>query len=282
MKKLFYALIKPGLYLACLLMSLGSNVYAADFSSGIFEFQQKLANSGDAGAQYKLGSMYANGRGVPQDINKARLWYKKAAEQNHSAATNALIYMDVLSGKFDPGKYSSWVTSLKNAAIAGDGESMMLLGTLYENGTIVKPDLDKARLFFKQAAIKNVPGSEARLEAIEAILDKQKRQQAAREREAEEKERYQAELKKKKQIESQQKQAAADNLAAQKRKQKENDRRAMEKKRLLDKQRKDELAKQQSPTLGPAPAAKDQAKDYNENTPDVCKGRKAKFLTICR
>lgn len=40
-----------------------------------------LAEQGYGGAQYKLGVMYANGKGVTQDYTEAAKWYRKAAEQ---------------------------------------------------------------------------------------------------------------------------------------------------------------------------------------------------------
>ena len=39
------------------------------------------AEQGDAGAQYALGVMYANGRGVPQDHVRAHMWANLAAAQ---------------------------------------------------------------------------------------------------------------------------------------------------------------------------------------------------------
>ena len=38
-----------------------------------------LAEQGDAKAQYKLGTMYYFGHGVPQDYWEAVRWYRKAA-----------------------------------------------------------------------------------------------------------------------------------------------------------------------------------------------------------
>ena len=40
------------------------------------------ANAGDADAQYNLGFMYYNGKGVEQDYKKAYEWYSKSAEQD--------------------------------------------------------------------------------------------------------------------------------------------------------------------------------------------------------
>ena len=40
----------------------------------------------DAGAQFNLGVMYANGEGVLKDEAEAVRWYRLAAEQGHAAA----------------------------------------------------------------------------------------------------------------------------------------------------------------------------------------------------
>ena len=42
---------------------------------------QPLAEQGDVSAQYNLGIIYANGRGVPENDAEAVKWYSKAAEQ---------------------------------------------------------------------------------------------------------------------------------------------------------------------------------------------------------
>lgn len=40
---------------------------------------EKAAQRGDATAQYEIGRLYADGKGVPQDYTKAITWYQKAA-----------------------------------------------------------------------------------------------------------------------------------------------------------------------------------------------------------
>jgi len=42
-----------------------------------------LAEQGNADAQFTLGVMYDNGRGVPQDDTEAVRWYRLAADQRH-------------------------------------------------------------------------------------------------------------------------------------------------------------------------------------------------------
>src|ERR1700760_3874361 len=57
------------------------------------ELMRPFAEQGDAPAQYNLGLMYDNGRGVPRDYTAAVQWYRKAAEQGHAAAQYSLGLM---------------------------------------------------------------------------------------------------------------------------------------------------------------------------------------------
>ena len=69
----------------------------ADFKTGMDAYQrsdyatalrewQPLAEQGQAVAQYQLGLLYANGKGVTKDDAKARQWYEKAAVQGNAWA----------------------------------------------------------------------------------------------------------------------------------------------------------------------------------------------------
>jgi TPR repeat protein len=49
-----------------------------------FEETKRLAEQGEAYAQYNLGVMYANGEGVPENDAEAVRWYRLAAEQGHA------------------------------------------------------------------------------------------------------------------------------------------------------------------------------------------------------
>lgn len=70
------------------LMLLAGNAFAADKGvwDSVFQFQSRLAKEGNAEAQFKLGEMYEEGRGTPQDDEVAKQWYKKAANQGHAKA----------------------------------------------------------------------------------------------------------------------------------------------------------------------------------------------------
>ena len=53
-----------------------------------------LANLGDAEAQYRLGTMFENGRGVRFNNEEAKKWYRKAAAQGYPEAQRALQHLE--------------------------------------------------------------------------------------------------------------------------------------------------------------------------------------------
>ena len=51
---------------------------------------RRLAEQGDADAQFNLGVMYANGEGVLKDEAEAVRWYRLSADQGNASAQNNL------------------------------------------------------------------------------------------------------------------------------------------------------------------------------------------------
>ena len=49
-----------------------------------------MAEQGNAGAQFSLGFMHANGQRVPQDYAEAAKWFRLAAEQGFAGAQASL------------------------------------------------------------------------------------------------------------------------------------------------------------------------------------------------
>ena len=47
---------------------------------------RKAAEQGDDRAQYNLGVMYANGNGVPKDVQQAYFWWLLSSAQDHPVA----------------------------------------------------------------------------------------------------------------------------------------------------------------------------------------------------
>ncbi len=78
-----------------------------DYATALREFR-RLAEQGDAEAQFNLGSMYYHGYGVPQDYVQAHMWYKLAAsrhppgEDRDRAAKNR----DIIAERMTPAQIS--------------------------------------------------------------------------------------------------------------------------------------------------------------------------------
>ncbi len=60
---------------------------------------RRAAEKGDSSGQFSLGWAYHRGRGVVQNDGEALRWFRRAAAQGHDDAT---IYIDLITGKFDP------------------------------------------------------------------------------------------------------------------------------------------------------------------------------------
>src|SRR5262245_59017032 len=99
---------------------------------------RKAAEQGDAEAQYKLGCLYANGRGLPVDDCQAAKWYQKAAEQGNPDAQNNL-------------------------------------GWMYETGRGVAPDTAAAIGWYRKAAAQGKESAKADVARIEASVAQQAR-----------------------------------------------------------------------------------------------------------
>ncbi|MGD2083172.1 MAG: tetratricopeptide repeat protein [Chromatiales bacterium] len=88
-----------------------------------------LAERGDPGAQYRIGRLYEEGRGVPEDDAEAVGWYRKAAAQGHIKAQHTLGLM-YASGESVPQDYVQAYAWWTLAAENGRQEAKMLRDAL--------------------------------------------------------------------------------------------------------------------------------------------------------
>ena len=114
------------------------------------EYYRKAVEEGDADAQYKLGEMYKNGRGVQQDDIAAAKWYSKAAEQGNSDAYYKLgeIYENGRGVQQDDIAAAEWyrkaAEQYEESAAQGYPDACYKLGEMYENGKGVQQDDEEA------------------------------------------------------------------------------------------------------------------------------------------
>ncbi len=102
----------------------------ADFQAGMDAYDQNdyatayrewlpLAEQGNAGAQFNLGWMYYQGKGVPEDRPEAVKWYRLAAEQGDVFAQLNVASM-YYKGEDVPQDYAEAVNWYRLAAEQGD------------------------------------------------------------------------------------------------------------------------------------------------------------------
>lgn len=115
------------------------------------EWYQKAANLGHVRAQYSLGLMYSDGKGVEQNYPKAIEWYTKAANQGYKYAqfNLAKIYEEGRGGNQDYKKAYEWY--LKGAS-QGEDHAQNSIGNFYYAGLYVKRDYRKAYEWYLKSA----------------------------------------------------------------------------------------------------------------------------------
>jgi hypothetical protein len=128
--------------------------HRGDYATALGEWQP-LAEQGQALAQYQLGLLYANGKGVTKDDAKARQWYEKAAIQGHTEAQVNLgvLLMYARGGQQD---YKMAVYYLRLAANQGNDLAQRRLGQMYERGEGVQQDYVKAYMWYSLGSANGV------------------------------------------------------------------------------------------------------------------------------
>ncbi len=112
---------------------------------------QDKAESGDADAQYRIGVMYRDGKGVPRYISEALIWFRRAAEQNEARAQAALgdIYRDGQGVEQDDKEAADWYAK---AAAQGEPHGQSELGYIYGTGSGRPKDLVLSYMWSSLAA----------------------------------------------------------------------------------------------------------------------------------
>lgn len=144
------------LFLGGLLAAAGSSRadYAAgqaaysigDYETALAEWAP-LAEQGHAGSQFGLGSLYANGWGVPLDDAMALEWYRRAAGQGHAEAQYSIgvMYQNGWGVEQSDAEALKW---MQQAADGGFAAAHRTLGDMYEAGFGVPPDPVQAYKWF--------------------------------------------------------------------------------------------------------------------------------------
>lgn len=139
--------------------------FLAQFKKVQTEEIQQQAKDGDAEAQFHLGALYANGRGVEFDLDKASQWLHKAAEQDEFSAMTLLGWILIQQEDSESGiKAMEWY---QKAAEAGDMDAQCSIGDLHINGAAgIEPSAKAMIYWYEQAANHNHPKAQFQLGKI--------------------------------------------------------------------------------------------------------------------
>jgi TPR repeat protein len=144
------AMAHPNVFAALADVVIGEAFYAKGEYSSAQRLFRPAAEQGFAPAQFSLGLMYAEGKGVPQDYAQAVDWYRKAAEQGYSPAMFSLGRMYDL-GEGVPQGYAQAVDWYRKAAEQGYSAAQINLGLMYGKGQGVPQDYVQAHKWYNLA-----------------------------------------------------------------------------------------------------------------------------------
>ena len=148
--------------LAALFLILGATLPAQTFDDALAAYKRgefsvaaktfrRLAEQGDAKAQYWLGYIYDMGEGVAEDKAEAVRWYRKAADQGFARAQCNLGDM-YDSGEGVAENKAEAMRWYRKAADQGYAKAQFLLGLLYAKGEGVPQDKAEAARWYRKAA----------------------------------------------------------------------------------------------------------------------------------
>lgn len=129
----------------------GVDAYRNEDYQTALKLLTKAADQGFVSAQYDLGIMYTEGKGVAKDEKQASLWYTKAAVNGFEIAQLKMgrLHLTGEGVKQDYEKAAFWFLE---ASSKGNAEGQYNLGQLYLTGQGVEKDIIKAYAWFEIAS----------------------------------------------------------------------------------------------------------------------------------
>ena len=129
----------------------GQEAYDAGDPAAALEAWRASGEAGDVRSQYRLGRLYEDGRGTPQDTIEAMNWYERAAKQGHAQAMMRLAFLL----QYNPGQepdHAEAVRWYREAAEAGLPEAQHNLANAYMEGRGVERAPEEAVHWYLRAA----------------------------------------------------------------------------------------------------------------------------------
>ncbi len=147
----------------------GLSAYQAKDYAKAIALWRPLADSGVAAAQYRIGVMYAEGKGVATNDAEAALWFERAAAQGDASAQYDLgaSYAEGVGVRKDAATAAKW---FQRAADQGFPLAQLNLGLMHASGNGVAQDNVEAMKWIDLAIFALPPGG-PRSDAARALGD---------------------------------------------------------------------------------------------------------------
>ena len=118
-----------------------------------FAWYHAAAGAGDAEAQHQVARLYAAGEGTALDLESARAWFERAAEQGHAASIRVLAIAYEEGTPLTGISYEQAVAWLERGVAIGDPWSIGRLSNAYRTGDLgLRIDRDRADALRAEAA----------------------------------------------------------------------------------------------------------------------------------
>lgn len=124
---------------------------------------RQAAEGGDPTAQYNLALIYGKGKGVPQDQKESMRWLTAAADHNLVPAILDLAAVCLHPPDQTPADPTRAVHYYEKAANLGSAPAEAMLGDIYANGALGKPDSLQAAKWYRKSAEQGLPQGQFRL-----------------------------------------------------------------------------------------------------------------------
>jgi localization factor PodJL len=136
------------------------------------KWYDRAAQAGIIPAVFRLGTLYEKGMGVTKDVDTARRYYVQAAERGNAKAMHNLAVLDADGGGKGP-NYKGAAQWFRKAADRGVADSQFNLGILYARGIGVEQNLAESFKWFNLAAAQGDADAGHKRDDIAKRLDAQ-------------------------------------------------------------------------------------------------------------
>lgn len=144
---------------------------AGDYNRAVAEWRP-LAIAGDADAQFNLAQAYKLGRGVPQDLNQAVDWFRRAAAQGHLQSEDNLGLV-----LYEMGQKDEALPWLQRSSVRGEPRAQYVYAAELFNGERLTRDWPRAYALMKRASDAGLQRASAALVQMDQHIPLEQRQQ---------------------------------------------------------------------------------------------------------